>query len=110
MKKTAKDICMIVYTDYLGDPRVRREAEALAATPGYYVTVLSLNNPNNPREYKENGVNVFELKEKKYCGESHFKYMLSYLKFMLLSFTFGNKLFFSKKYHLKLVLEDFLDS
>ena len=39
-EKKKRNICMIAYTNYMIDARVRREAETLAALPEYRVTML----------------------------------------------------------------------
>lgn len=92
-----KRICMIVYSDYFWDARPRREAETLSALPGYRVTVLALKTTVRPRTYDLDGVNVVEMDETQYCGKSKFRYMLSYIKFMTLSFSTCTKLFISRK-------------
>ena len=97
MGKPIKNICMIVYTEYLSDTRVRREAETLAALPEFNVTVLSLNTGVNSSSYDVDGVKVVEMKEKKYCGKSQVQYLLSYFKFMLMSFLCCVRFFISKK-------------
>lgn len=82
----------MAYTNYLTDARVRREAETLAALQGYKVSLLALKESRHPRTYKIDGVEVIELNIKKYRGKSGFKYLMSYLKFMLLSFFSCNSL------------------
>ena len=85
LSKTEKNILMIVYTDYLQDTRVRREAETLASLPEFSVTVLALKNGRHPSTYVVDKVQVVELKEAKYRGNSQLRYVLSYFKFTLLS-------------------------
>jgi len=81
-----RHICMVAYTYYLSDARVRREAETLASLPEYDVTVLALKGMNaHPRSYKKDGVEVRELNTDKYRGKSNFRYLLSYVKFTLLA-------------------------
>ncbi|MGA1825064.1 MAG: glycosyltransferase family 4 protein [bacterium] len=81
-----KNICMIVYTDYTKDTRVRREAETLALLPEYDVTILALKSGVAPRNYSLDGVRVLEMNERKYRGKRTIKYLLSYARFFLLSF------------------------
>jgi len=88
---------MIVYTDYPTDTRVRREAETLALLPEYNVSVLSLKEGEAPLTYDLDGVHVIELNEKKYCGKSQTRYVLSYVKFLMLSFIRCAKFFFQRK-------------
>jgi len=90
-----KKICMIVYTDYPADTRVRREAETLAELPEYSVIVIALKEGALPCSHVIDGVRVLEINEAKYCGKSKFKYILSYIKFVILSFFACTKLFVS---------------
>ncbi len=80
-----KKICMIAYTKYSTDARVRRTAETLAAA-GYSVTMLALAEGASPRNYLHYGVRVKELRIRKYRGHSSLAYILSYVRFMILSF------------------------
>ena len=82
-----KNICMIAYTDYANDARVRREAETLADDPQYVVSVLSLKQNHHPSSYQLNGVHVKELNLSKYQGKSFARYLLSYFDFLLLAFV-----------------------
>lgn len=92
-----KKICMIVYTDYLADARVRREAETLAGLPEYSVIVIALKKGSLPHSYCIDGVRVLEMNEAKYCGKNKFKYILSYIKFMTLGFFACTKLFIAEQ-------------
>ena len=80
-------ICMVAYTNYPSDARVRREAETLAATPGFQVLFLVLKDGAAPRTYKMSGVTVKELDISKYQGKSRKAYIFSYIKFVILAFT-----------------------
>ena len=86
---------MIVYTNYLSDPRVRREAEILARY-GNTVRVLSLTGDEVPKRYQLNDVQVIELKVKKYRG-GIWRYFLSYIKFLFYSGFACTQLFFQRK-------------
>ena len=68
-------IVMVAYTSYPSDPRVRREAEALAILPDKKVTVLTNKESDVPRTYILQGVEVQELNYKKYQGNSNVKYV-----------------------------------
>ena len=46
-----KHVLMIVYTDYLLDARVRREAETLASLDEFAVSVLALKQQAKPRNF-----------------------------------------------------------
>lgn len=85
-------IVMVAYTSYPSDPRVRREAEALASLPDKKVTVLTNKASDVPRTYILQGVEVQELNYRKYQGNSNVKYFLSYLTFTLLAFLQCTKL------------------
>jgi len=93
-----KHICMVAYTLYLSDARVRREAETLAAVPGYKVTVLALKGAEAPpQSYEKEGVQVRELGAGKYRGQSMLQYLLSYLKFTVLALGACTVLFLRRK-------------
>lgn len=87
-----KRICMVAYTNYITDARVRREAETLASLPGYSVTVLALTEGDSPRTYLHEGAEVRELGIRKYRGKSNVRYFLSYLGFMFRAFSAINRL------------------
>jgi len=87
-----KNICMIVYSNYLTDARVRREAETLASLPDYKVLVLALKESGSPKTYINKGVEVRELNVPKYRGKSNIKYLLSYIKFMSVASFYCNRL------------------
>ncbi len=106
MKRSQKkhlNIAMIAYTEYLIDPRVRREAECLADR-GDNVDFLCLRQPKNAVDSKLeqwetiDGVHVCHLPMYKYQGGSSFAYLLSYIKFFFLAFWYINGLYFRKKY------------
>ncbi len=92
MKKHA---CMIGYTNYPSDARVRREAETLAATGEFEVTFLALQEDDVPKTYELENVKVIELNVKKYRGQNKYNHFTSYLKFFILSFCKCNKLLFA---------------
>lgn len=87
-----KHVCMIAYTGYSLDGRVRREAEAVNALPGYAVTVLTAKEQEAPRLYEQDGIRIFELDMPKYQGKSGARYVLCYLRFTLLAFIECTKL------------------
>ena len=65
---TVTRVCMIVYTLYDTDARVRREAETLAATGRYEIHVLALKDQADPRQYPLDGVTIQQLDVAKYQG------------------------------------------
>jgi len=83
---TTKHVCMIAYTNYSTDARVRREAETLAETGEFNVTFLSLMEGKTARSYVRDGVHVRELRIRKYRGKNRVRYILSYFLFLALAF------------------------
>jgi len=81
-----KHVCMIAYTTYWSDARVRREAEAVASIPGHAVTFLLPREQEKPRILKNGGVLIKELNIVQYHGKSQIRYLFSYLKFTFLAF------------------------
>lgn len=79
-------VCMIAYTLYSSDARVRREAETVASLPGKMVTVLSLKEQESPRILKTGNVLIKELNLSKYRGKSSVRYIFSYLIFTCIAF------------------------
>jgi glycosyltransferase involved in cell wall biosynthesis len=77
---------MVAYTDYVGDARVRREAETLAAHK-FNVVCLTLKNGDRPTRFIVDGVEVRELNVRKYRGKSTAAYLASYLRFLLAAST-----------------------
>jgi glycosyltransferase involved in cell wall biosynthesis len=71
----------VAYTHYESDPRVRREAEALAER-GDEVTVWALKREGMPASAIENGVRVLRLEMPRYRGQRAISYVGSYLRFM----------------------------
>jgi glycosyltransferase involved in cell wall biosynthesis len=81
-----KHVCMIAYTFYSSDARVRREAETVASLPGKTVTVLSLKEQEKPGILQKGGVLIKELNISKYRGKSSVRYIFSYLSFTFIAF------------------------
>ncbi len=92
-----KKICMIAYTNYLSDARVRREAETLASLPEFEVSCLVLKENSSPRAYTVDGVQILELDTLKYRGKSNLRYITAYVYFLFLSFLKCTGLFLSRK-------------
>ncbi|MBI5591074.1 MAG: glycosyltransferase family 4 protein [Deltaproteobacteria bacterium] len=91
-----KHICMIVYSIYTIDTRVRREAETLASESGYSVTVISLKEKAPDRPYYKDRVQICELNIPKYQGASIINYLLSYLHFCIMAFFKCTQLFLER--------------
>jgi glycosyltransferase involved in cell wall biosynthesis len=75
-------IAMVSYCHYLADPRVRRQAEALAAH-GYAVEVICQRQPGEPAIERRHGVTVRRVGGAKYRGPSLGRYVLTYGRFFL---------------------------
>lgn len=97
-KTRMKKICMVAYTYYVHDPRVRREAEALAEQ-GFTVDCFCLRGEGQPKFDQVNGVNLYRLPLSKYRGSSGMMYASAYLWFFVLSFFAVTKSYFKKRYH-----------
>jgi glycosyltransferase involved in cell wall biosynthesis len=80
-------VCMIAYSEYSSDARIRREAEALAADHRFKVTVVALKEAAKPRSYHLDRVQVTEVPLRKYRGQSRWRYFLTYCVFAVLSFV-----------------------
>jgi len=91
-----KQVCMLAYTSYATDGRVRLEAESLVRW-GYEVCFLALKAEPQPRNYCLCGVNVVELDVEKYRGKNKFRYLLSYLHFLVLALVRCTYLFFRSR-------------
>jgi glycosyltransferase involved in cell wall biosynthesis len=90
---------MLAYTHYLSDPRVRREAEALADR-GYHVDFLCLRGEGEQATQEVNGVQVIRLPQNRYRGHSLWAYVAGYFHFFVLSFLRLTWLQFRKGYAL----------
>src|SRR5262249_36027085 len=73
-------VCMIAYTNYAFDARVRREAETLASQ-GFRVLCLTTQNAAAPAQFVLDGVEVRELRVPKYRGKNRVAYIASYVHF-----------------------------
>jgi glycosyltransferase involved in cell wall biosynthesis len=82
-----KKVCMVAYTVYPFDARVRREAETLAVTGGFDVTVVCLKASTRARIYTTDAVVVRELNVEKYSGNSRLLYIYSYFRFLIKAFA-----------------------
>src|SRR6266851_825615 len=81
-----KRVCMIAYTNYPFDGRVRLEAESLVKW-GYEVFFLVPKRQAIPRTYSLDGVTVKELNVGKYGDKNRLRYILSYITFLGLAFV-----------------------
>lgn len=74
---TSLRVGMLVVSQYESDPRVRRQAEALAAR-GDEVTVVALHADGRPADDVVDGVRVVHLPTRKYRGDSTRAYLSLY--------------------------------
>jgi glycosyltransferase involved in cell wall biosynthesis len=93
-----KRICMLAYTYYLHDARVRREAGTLVRR-GYRVDCICLRARGKLKSEHVNGIRLYRLPLSKYRGSSSVMYALSYLWFFVLSFFTVTILYSKKRYH-----------
>ena len=102
-------ICMIAYTRYASDPRVRREAEALAAR-GDRVDFICVEEQDKsaPRIY--GGVRLYPIAASRYQGDSTVSYLAIYFSFLVRSFLLVTRLYFKNRYDIIQVhtMPDFL--
>ena len=96
-KSETKNVCMLAYTQYKYDHRIRREAETLVAQGNYQVLLIVPKESDIPQSYEEQGVSVRELSMQQYQGKSKLRYIISYLEFMLRAFFVCNGLLLSRQ-------------
>src|SRR5260370_7539867 len=87
-----KRVCMIAYTNYSIDGRVRLEAESLVSW-GHEVIFFVAKEGATPRTYSLRGVTLTELRVRIYGGKGQVRYLLSYLTFLVLAFVACTRLF-----------------
>jgi glycosyltransferase involved in cell wall biosynthesis len=81
-RNSRKKICMLAYTHYEMDNRVRRYAEALVKR-GDNVEVIALANGNAPLGVEEiDGVRVFKVQQRTYNEQSKWTYFRRLLRFL----------------------------
>jgi glycosyltransferase involved in cell wall biosynthesis len=75
-------VCMLTYSFYAGDARVRRYAEALACR-GDHVDVLSLGEDGEKQHEVLNGVNVYRIQKRSKDEKSTYEYLYRMVKFLV---------------------------
>jgi glycosyltransferase involved in cell wall biosynthesis len=102
-------ICMIAYTRYASDARVRREAEALAAR-GDQVDFICVKEQKDGTRQSYGGVRLFPISASRYQGDRTLFYLAIYLSFLVRSFALVTRLFFKNRYDIIQVhtMPDFL--
>jgi len=92
-------ICMIGYTNYHRDGRIRREAESLVRR-GIQVDFIGIREPKEAFFRVIEGVRVFNLPIKKYRGNNPILYIESYTRFLIESALFAFTMHFARQYSL----------
>ena len=98
-RKPAKRICMLAYTFYEVDGRVKRYAEALAQR-GDRVDVVSLRREGQAGHGVINGVNVYRIQERVLDEKGKLSYLTKLMRFFIKSSVFISKRNMSNKYDL----------
>jgi glycosyltransferase involved in cell wall biosynthesis len=93
-----KKICMVCQSYYLRDPRVRREAEALA-DDGFAVDIITLRDKGELKKEEVNGVNIYRIPLLR-KRRGIIRYLFEYFWFFFLASTFLAYLFIKKRYKL----------
>jgi len=91
--------CMVAYTGYESDNRVRRYAESLAAR-GYSVDAVALRTDGLPRQDVLNGVRVVRIQRRVRDEKSKFSYLAKLLLFLVRSMLFLTREHFHEPYDL----------
>jgi glycosyltransferase involved in cell wall biosynthesis len=91
-------VVMITHSYYLRDPRVRREAEALAEA-GYTVDVICLRDQGEPHRSEVNGVHIYRVPLRRRRG-GFLRYLFEYLAFFVLSGLLLSALQLRRRYRL----------
>ncbi len=77
-------ICMVAFTDYRTDTRVRREAEALVDR-GDLIDVICLREEGQEKIETLNGVKLFQLSTGRYRGSNALMYLVKYFLFLIIA-------------------------
>ena len=91
-------ICMVAYTYYTIDNRVRREANALVEA-GHFVEVVSLSEVGRESREIINDVSIVRAPMKKFRG-GWFSYIFGYVAFLFWAFLFVTALHFKRGYNI----------
>src|SRR5436190_22576619 len=89
-------VCMIAYTFYASDPRVRREAEALVARGDTVDFICLKEGDSEQRECC--GVRLYPISAGRYRGSRTLVYLLKYTSFLLRAFCLVSYLFWKNRY------------
>jgi glycosyltransferase involved in cell wall biosynthesis len=99
-RNSRKKICMVAYTGYGADNRVRRYAETLARR-GDKVDVIALSGRNEPLGMEEmNGVTVYKIQHREPNEQHKWTYAWRLLRFLLASSFSLTRLHYRNRYDL----------
>ncbi len=90
-------VCMVAYTHYPTDSRVRREAEALAER-GDKVDFICLGDKGEKNPDLFNGINLFKISISRYRGSNSVMYLMSYVQFFMIAIFMLTKLHLKNSY------------
>ena len=91
--------CMVTYSFYENDGRVKRYAETLARRGGL-VDIISLRKANQSSFEAINGVNVYRIQERIRDEESKISYLIRLLRFLIHSTLFLSRRYYVQRYDL----------
>lgn len=91
-----KNVLMLVYSHYPGDPRVRREALALKKN-GFDLDIVCVKNHTETKREIFEGINIYRINIEKKRG-GIFTYLINYITFFIAAFFIVNILYLRKKY------------
>jgi glycosyltransferase involved in cell wall biosynthesis/peptidoglycan/xylan/chitin deacetylase (PgdA/CDA1 family) len=98
LRNSRKKICMVAYTAYEADNRVRRYAETLAKR-GDQVDVIAISGTDYDRQEKEiNGVTVYRVQHREFNERSKWTYAIRLLRFLVRSSTTVTRLHKRNRY------------
>src|SRR5256885_2570330 len=92
-------ICMLAYSFYETDARIKQYARALVER-GDSVDVIALRQPGQPAQSVMNGVNVFRIQTRKINERGPLSYLFRILRFLLVAAAFIARRRLSQKYQL----------
>lgn len=92
-------LCMIAYSEYFNDARIK-SYENILLNAGYAVDLVMLRDPKNKDRrhcMNNNGNNIYFVMDK-YGGESITQYLISYVLFFIKAMIITTRLYFKEKY------------
>jgi len=96
-RKSPLRVCMMAYTFYENDNRVKRYAEALARR-GDEVDIIALRQPGQPRFERKNGINIYRIQKRVINEKAKFTYLYRLLRFLIVSAYHLTKHHWFKRY------------